>query len=58
MHRQSPFESGYAMDNEFVQNHWGYISTAPAHADMIIIVRAVALDRLGGVGIQTESITA
>ena len=54
--RRNHLESGYAMDDELVQNHWGYIPSAPAHTGTTIIVRAIVIDALGGVGIQTEGI--
>jgi hypothetical protein len=50
-------ESDYALENEFVENHWCYVPFAPLQSGTTVIVRAIALDRLGGVGIQTESIT-
>jgi hypothetical protein len=50
-------EGGYALDNELVKNQWCYVPSASAHSGMTVIVRAVAMDRLGGVGIETERIT-
>ena len=55
--RGNHLESDYAMDNEYVENHWGYIASAPASPGTTILVRAIALDRLGGIAIQTERIT-
>jgi hypothetical protein len=50
-------ESDYALDNEVVRNHWGYFPSAPAAPGTTILVRAIALDCLGGVGIHTRSVT-
>jgi hypothetical protein len=50
-------ESDYALDNEVVRNHWGYFPSAPAAPGTTILVRAIALDCLGGVGIHTERVT-
>ena len=44
--RRNHLESGYAMDDELVQ------------AGTTVIVRAIVMDVLGGVGIQEGSITA
>ena len=49
-------ESGYAMDNDVLENHWGYIPSAPAVPGTMISVRAVVVDCLGGVGIHTERV--
>ena len=49
-------ESGYAVDNDVMKNYWGYIPSAPAHYGMTVIVRAIAMDRLGGVGTEMERI--
>jgi hypothetical protein len=48
---------GYAMDNEHLENHWGYIPSTPAVPGTTIVVRAVAMDCLGGVSTQTERVT-
>jgi hypothetical protein len=50
-------ESDYALDNDVMKNYWGYFPSAPAHYGMTVIVRAIAMDRLGGVGIRTERVT-
>jgi hypothetical protein len=49
-------EGDFALDNEYVKNHWGYVASAPASPGRTIIVRAIALDELGGIGIAQESI--
>lgn len=55
--RGNHLESDYALDNEIVENHWGYFSSAPLSPGTTIVVRAIALDRLGGVAIRMERIT-
>ena len=50
-------ESDYALDNDYVENHWGYIASAPANPGMTIVVRVLALDRLGGAALHTERVT-
>jgi len=50
-------ESDYALDAGVVENHWGYFPSAPLPTGTTVIVRAIALDPLGGVGIKTERIT-
>lgn len=50
-------ESDYAMDNPYVENHWGYVPSAPLGPGTTVLVRAMAMDRLGGVSIQTERLT-
>lgn len=55
--RGNRIESDYAMDNEEVENHWGYIPSAPLSSGITVVIRAIAMDQLGGVGITTERIT-
>jgi hypothetical protein len=50
-------ESDYAMEAEVVENHWGYVPSAPLPGGTTVVVRAIAMDSLGGVGVQTERIT-
>ena len=50
-------ESDYALDAGVIKNHWGYFASAPLPAGTTVIVRAIAMDPLGGVGIKTERIT-
>jgi hypothetical protein len=53
----NPIESDYAVDtNGEVENFWGYAPSAPLPCGTTIVVRAIAMDALGGVGIQTERI--
>ena len=53
----NPIESDYALDAEVIQNHWGYFPSAPLPSGTTVIVRAIAMDSLGGVGMQTKRIT-
>jgi hypothetical protein len=50
-------EGGYALDNDYVENHWGYFASAPASPGTTIVVRVLALDKLGGIAIHTEKVT-
>jgi len=50
-------ESDYALDNDAMKNHWGYFPSARAAPGTTIVVRAVAMDSLGGVGIHSERVT-
>jgi hypothetical protein len=50
-------EGDYATVNADVKNHWRYSALAPANPGTTITVRAIAMDRLGGVAIQQENIT-
>jgi hypothetical protein len=52
----NPIESDYAVDNDALANHWAYFPSAALPSGTTVIVRAIAMDRLGGVGIQTESV--
>ena len=47
-------ESDYAMQNPYYEDHWGYIPSASLPSGTTVIVQAMAMDSLGGVGIQTE----
>jgi hypothetical protein len=50
-------ESDHAMDNDVVENHWGYVPSASLPSGTTVIGRAIAIDQLGGIGIQTERVT-
>jgi len=52
----NPLESGDAMRNEFCEGHWGYIPSVPLTAGTTVIVRALAVDALGGMGIAQEKV--
>lgn len=49
-------EYGYAMFTG-CEGHWGYIPCEPLTAGMVVIVRAVAVDTLGGMGVAYEKCT-
>ena len=55
--RRNRIESGYAFDNDSMKNHWGYVPSGLAQYGMTVVVRAIAMDPLGGVGLRTERIT-
>lgn len=55
--RGNLLESDYAMENDFMENHWGYIPSVPASPGAVIVVRAVAIDALGGFAVKTQTIT-
>jgi hypothetical protein len=55
--RGNSLESGYAMKNEFVEDHWAYFTTVSVPPGACLIVQAVASDALGGAAIQTERVT-
>jgi hypothetical protein len=46
-------ESGYAMPEPYYQDYWWYVTSVPLPSSTSVVVRAIALDPLGGVGIQT-----
>jgi hypothetical protein len=50
-------ESDYALDAEVVDNYWGYFPSAPVPCGTTVIVRAMAMDSLGGIGMQMKRIT-
>jgi hypothetical protein len=53
----NPIESGYALDNEVMENHWSYFPSAPVLPGTTVVVRAIAIDGLGNIGMLSESIT-
>lgn len=53
----NPIESGYAFDNPIMENHWGYVPTAAVSPGTTVVVRAIAMDQLGGLGMKTERVT-
>jgi hypothetical protein len=55
--RGNHIESDYALNAEVVDNHWGYFPSAPVPCGTTLTVRAMAMDSLGGIGIQTKRIT-
>jgi hypothetical protein len=50
-------ESDYALDTDAVENYWAYFPAATAAPGTTIIVRAVALDCLGAVGMHSERVS-
>ena len=50
-------ESGYAMRAEVCETSWGYIPCEPLTPGMPVVVRAVAADSLGGIGVAYAKIT-
>ena len=50
-------ESGFAVDSDQVENHWGYFPSAPASPGTRITVHAIAMDKLGAVSLWTERVT-
>jgi hypothetical protein len=50
-------ESGLAMHDETCEGYWGYIPSVNLPAGTSVIVRAVAMDELGGMGIASEKVT-
>jgi hypothetical protein len=53
----NPLESGCAMRNEICEGHWGYVPSVPLTVGTTVVVRAVAVDALGGMGIAQEKVT-
>ena len=52
-----PLESGYAMRNEICEGHWGYMTSVQLPVGTVVIVRAVAVDPLWGIGVAEETCT-
>jgi hypothetical protein len=53
----SLLESGYAMFDEFCEGHWGYIPEVDLPAGTSVVVRALAVDALGAMGMAQEMVT-
>ena len=53
----TPLESGYAMRDEICEGHWGYIPTVQLPVGTVVVVRAVAVDALRGIGVAEETCT-
>ena len=53
----NPIESDYAFENELMRNHWCYVPSASLPSGTTVTIRVIAMDQLGGVGIQSESVT-
>jgi hypothetical protein len=50
-------ERGYAMRVQTCETHWGYIPDVALRAGTTVVVRAVAMDSLGGLSIAHETCT-
>ena len=53
----NPLENGYAMRNEVWDGHWGYIPSVQLPVNTVVIVRALAVDALWGLGVAQEKCT-
>ena len=50
-------ESGFALKDETEEDDWFYFPSASLRSGASVTVRAMAMDPLGGVGIQDETVT-
>ena|SRR5690349_22633088 len=50
-------ESDFAIHEESMPNHWGYFASAPVQPGTTVVVRAMAMDQFGGIGVCTERVT-
>ena len=50
-------ESGFALRDEGREDDWYYFPSAALRSGASVIVHAIAMDRLGGVGMQSENVT-
>jgi hypothetical protein len=50
-------ESGFALKDETEEDDWYYFPSASLRSGASVTVRAMAMDPLGGVGIQDENVT-
>ena len=50
-------ESGFAFKDQVEQDEWFYCPTVSLRSGASVTVRAIAMDPLGGVGIQHENVT-
>ena len=50
-------EGGFALEYYLEQGYWRYFPSASLRSRSPVTVRAIAMDPLGGVGIESESIT-
>jgi hypothetical protein len=55
--RGKQIESGFAMRDEVEQDDWFYFPSASFRSGASLTVRAIAMDPLGGIGIQDENVT-
>lgn len=55
--RGKQIESGFALRDEVEEDNWFYFPSASIRSGASVTVRAIAMDPLGGVGIQNENVT-
>ena len=55
--RGKQIESGFALRDEVEQDDWYYFPSVSLRSGASVTVRAIAMDPLGGVGIQDENVT-
>jgi hypothetical protein len=55
--RGNRIESGFALEDYLTEGYWCYFPSASLRPGMTVTVRAMAMDRLGGVGTQMEHVT-
>jgi hypothetical protein len=54
--RGGKIEGGFALQDETAEDDWYYFPSASLSAGASVTVRAIAMDPLGGVGIQIEKV--
>ena len=54
--RGKQIESGFALRDEVEQDDWFYFTSVSLRSGASVTVRAIAMDPLGGVGIQDENV--
>lgn len=55
--RGKQIESGFALRDEVEEDEWFYFPSASLRSEASVTIRAIAMDPLGGVGIQDENVT-
>ena len=55
--RGKQLESGFALKDEVEQDEWFYFPSVSLRSGASVTVRAIAMDPLGGVGVQDENVT-
>jgi hypothetical protein len=50
-------ESGFALRDEVEEDDWYYFPSVSLRSGVSVTVRAIAMDSLGGIGIQNEDVT-
>ena len=54
--RGEQMESGFALQDEIEEEEWFYFPSVSLRSGASVTVRAIAMDALGGVGIQDENV--